>query len=64
MDFGFTEEQDKLRKELRDFFINELPEDYQVGFGYAGYCRLSTPIATSHIISIRCYLKIPDRSQD
>jgi len=28
MEFGFTEEQEKLRKELRDFFMNELPEDY------------------------------------
>jgi alkylation response protein AidB-like acyl-CoA dehydrogenase len=27
MEFGFTEEQEKLRKEVRDFYINELPED-------------------------------------
>jgi alkylation response protein AidB-like acyl-CoA dehydrogenase len=27
MDFGFTKEQEKLRKEIRDFYINELPED-------------------------------------
>ena len=27
MDFGFTEEQEKLRKELHDFYANELPED-------------------------------------
>jgi len=28
MEFGFTEEQEKLRKEVHDFFMNELPEDY------------------------------------
>lgn len=28
MEFGFIEEQEKLRKELRDFYVNELPEDY------------------------------------
>lgn len=28
MEFGFTEEQEKLRKEVHDFFTNELPEDY------------------------------------
>jgi len=28
MEFGFTEENEKLRKEVHDFFINELPEDY------------------------------------
>jgi alkylation response protein AidB-like acyl-CoA dehydrogenase len=27
MEFGFTEEQEKLRKELHDFYANELPED-------------------------------------
>ncbi len=27
MDFGFTEEQEKLRKEVHDFFMDELPED-------------------------------------
>jgi len=31
MDFGFTEEQEGLRKEVHDFFINELPVDYQAG---------------------------------
>jgi len=28
MEFGFTEEQKKLRKEISDFYANELPEDY------------------------------------
>ena len=28
MDFGFTEEQEKLRKEVHDFYLNELPEDH------------------------------------
>jgi len=28
MDFGFTEEQEKLRKEVRNFYLDELPEDY------------------------------------
>ena len=28
MDFGFTEEQDMLRKEAHDFYQNELPEDF------------------------------------
>ena len=28
MEFGFTEEQQKLRKEVHDFYINELPEDF------------------------------------
>jgi len=28
MDFGFTEEQEKLRKEAHDFYQNELPEDF------------------------------------
>jgi len=31
MDFGFTKEQEKLRKEVKDFLINELPSDYQPG---------------------------------
>lgn len=29
MDFGFTEEQEKLRKEAREFFLNEMPEDFE-----------------------------------
>ncbi len=29
MEFGFTEEQEQLRKEIHDFFANELPEDYR-----------------------------------
>jgi len=28
MDFGYSEEQEKLRKEVSDFFQNELPSDY------------------------------------
>jgi len=28
MEFGFTEEQEKLRKEIHDFFMNALPSDY------------------------------------
>ncbi len=32
MEFGFTEEQEKLRKEVREFFLNELPEDYEPGY--------------------------------
>lgn len=28
MEFGFTEEQEKLRKEVHDFYSDELPEDY------------------------------------
>ena len=28
MEFGFTEEQKKLRKEVHDFYSNELPKDY------------------------------------
>jgi len=31
MEFGFTEAQEKLRKEIHDFFANELPSDYQPG---------------------------------
>ncbi|MBN1613054.1 MAG: acyl-CoA dehydrogenase family protein [Deltaproteobacteria bacterium] len=29
MEFGFTEHQEKLRKEIREFFSSELPEDYE-----------------------------------
>ena len=29
MEFGFTEEQEKLRQEVHDFVINEIPADYQ-----------------------------------
>ena len=29
MDFTFTEEQEKLRKEFHEFFANELPSDYR-----------------------------------
>ncbi len=29
MEFSFTEEQEKLRAEVREFFINELPSDYE-----------------------------------
>ncbi|MAF85801.1 MAG: hypothetical protein CL875_04915 [Dehalococcoidales bacterium] len=32
MDFEFTEEQEKLRKEIHEFFVNELPLDYRAGF--------------------------------
>lgn len=28
MDFGFTEEQEKLREEIHNFYLNELPEDF------------------------------------
>jgi alkylation response protein AidB-like acyl-CoA dehydrogenase len=28
MDFGFDEEQEKLRKEVHDFYSSELPEDF------------------------------------
>ena len=31
MEFGFTEEQEKLKREVHDFFANELPEDYNPG---------------------------------
>ncbi len=31
MDFRFTEEQEKLRKEIHDFYANELPQDFEVG---------------------------------
>ncbi len=31
MEFGFTPEQEKLRKEIRDFFMNEVPSDYSGG---------------------------------
>ncbi|MBW2062704.1 MAG: acyl-CoA dehydrogenase family protein [Deltaproteobacteria bacterium] len=31
MEFGFTEEQEKLRKDVRDFFMNEMPEDFEPG---------------------------------
>ena len=30
MKFGFTEEQEMFRKQIHDFFINELPEDYDM----------------------------------
>lgn len=29
MEFGFTEEQEKLREEVNEFFANELPSDYR-----------------------------------
>jgi hypothetical protein len=31
MEFGFNEAQEKLRKELHDFYLTELPEDYVPG---------------------------------
>ncbi len=31
MEFGFTEEQEKLRKEFHDYFVNEMPEDFEPG---------------------------------
>ena len=31
MEFGFTEKQEKLRKEIYDFFLNNLPEDFRGG---------------------------------
>ncbi|MFC2051529.1 acyl-CoA dehydrogenase family protein [Chloroflexota bacterium] len=33
MDFGFTEEQERLRKEIHDFYVNELPEDFEPDWG-------------------------------
>jgi alkylation response protein AidB-like acyl-CoA dehydrogenase len=33
MNFEFTEGQEKLRKEVHDFFMNELPEDYDKDSG-------------------------------
>ena len=32
MEFGFTEAQEKLRKEIREFFLKELPEDYEPSY--------------------------------
>ena len=31
MDFGFTREEEQLKKEVHDFFLNELPSDYHPG---------------------------------
>ena len=28
MDFSLTESQQKLKKDVHEFFLNELPEDY------------------------------------
>jgi len=36
MEYGFTEEQEKLRKEVHAFFVNELPEDYNPGTPLGG----------------------------
>ncbi len=36
MEFGFTEEQEKLRKEVHDWFANELPEDWGMRCGALG----------------------------
>ena len=47
MEFGFTEEQKKLRKETRDFYINELPSDFEPGV-FAVYAK----ILGDHNISI------------
>lgn len=32
MEFGFTEEQEKLRKEIYEFFMNELPSDFDPAY--------------------------------
>ena len=40
MEFGFTEEQERLRKEVHDYYINTLPEDYlgsQLGYTKEGH---------------------------
>ena len=29
MDFTYSEGQEKLKKEMHDFFLNELPSDYR-----------------------------------
>ena len=31
MEFGFTEEQERLRREMHEFCVNELPEDHRAG---------------------------------
>ena len=31
MDFGFTEKQEKLRKDVREFFLKEIPADFESG---------------------------------
>ncbi len=31
MDFGFTEKQEKLRKDVREFFLKEIPADFEPG---------------------------------
>lgn len=31
MDFGFTEKQEKLRKDVREFFLKEIPSDFEPG---------------------------------
>ena len=41
MEFGFTEEQEKLRKEFHDFLLNELPEDYDLGGHGGGFGAIS-----------------------
>ena len=35
MEFGFTKEQENLRKEIHEFYSNELPEDFEPD--YANY---------------------------
>ena len=29
MDFGFSDEQETLRTDVREFFLNEMPEDFE-----------------------------------
>ncbi len=41
MEFTFTEEQEKLRKEIREFFMSELPEDYDKGGLGGGFGAVS-----------------------
>jgi len=47
MDFGFTEEQEKLRKEVHEFFLDELPADYHSRF--FGIYALRDELASSSL---------------
>ena len=63
MEFGFTEEQEKLRQEVHDFLMNELPEDYNPHlFGPEHQDEelinfkqeIHTSVSSSTTLSIRC----------
>ena len=58
MDFGFTEEEQQLRKEVHDFYVNELPADYSKDAPVLGEKREAWAMEFQRKLAQRGYLTV------